>query len=134
MKHMSVAAALVLLSLLFAALALAPRGLSQEATQTEPVIRAQLIELVDSSGTIRAQLATEESGEVVFRLRDREGNIRVKLGADHSGSGLLLADDRSEVGVHILSGTNSLTGEHSTMITVSDPDGARTVIRPSSGG
>ena len=101
-----------------------------EAETVAPVIRTSLIELVDESGAVRAQLQTEESGEVVLRLRDADGNIRVKLGASGLGSGLLLADDRSEVGVHIRSGISSLTNAPDTAITLAGPGGAPRVIRP----
>jgi hypothetical protein len=73
------------------------------AAQTQPdVVRARAIELVDSRGRVRAQLDVEPSGEVVFRLRDSAGTIRVKLGASEDGSGLLLANEATEPGVHIL--------------------------------
>ena len=66
------------------------------------VLRARVIELVDGAGQVRASLKTEPSGEVVLRMTDAEGAIRVKLGASESGAGLLLTDDRSEPGVHML--------------------------------
>ena len=73
------------------------------AAQTQPeVIRARAIELVDSRGRVRAQLNVESSGEVVFRLRDSAGTIRVKLGASEDGSGLLLANEATEPGVHLV--------------------------------
>jgi hypothetical protein len=86
------------------------------------VLRAQAIELVDARGRVRAQLNVESSGEVVFRLRDSSGTIRVKLGASEDGSGLLLANEATEPGVHILA-TRSRTfvtvkrGEQSHVIT-----------------
>jgi hypothetical protein len=54
-----------------------------------------------------ASCAAEDDGEVVLRVRDQRGNIRVKLGAGDTGSGLLLADDQTDVGVQILSGISS---------------------------
>jgi hypothetical protein len=66
------------------------------------VLRAQAIELVDAQGQVRAQLNLESSGEVVFRLRDSKGTIRAKFGADTAGSGLVLLNERTEPGVHIL--------------------------------
>ena len=66
------------------------------------VVRARTIELVDNRGRVRAQLNVESSGEVVFRLRDSAGTIRVKLGASEDGSGLLLANEATEPGVHII--------------------------------
>jgi hypothetical protein len=65
------------------------------------VLRARAIELVDGNGRVRAQLNVDGE-EVVFRLRDQNGTIRTKLGADASGSGLLLNDNRTQPGVHIL--------------------------------
>jgi hypothetical protein len=92
------------------------------AQQVPNVVRAQAIELVDGHGRVRAQLNVESSGEVVFRLRDSSGVIRVKLGASEDGSGLLLANEATEPGVHILAKRNgtSLTvrrGERSHVIT-----------------
>jgi hypothetical protein len=72
------------------------------ARETQTVLRAQSIELVDGSGRVRAQLDVSPDGEVVFRLRDAKGTIRVKLAASEAGSGLLLANERTEPGVHIL--------------------------------
>ena len=81
-------------------------GLFQDrpaVAQTPPdVVRARAIELVDGRGRVRAQLNVESSGEVVFRLRDSAGTIRVKLGASEEGSGLLLANEATEPGVHIV--------------------------------
>jgi hypothetical protein len=85
------------------------------------VLRAEAIELVDARGRVRAQLNVEASGEVVFRLRDSSGTIRVKLGASDDGSGLLLANEATEPGVHMLA-TRSRTsvtvkrGERSRVI------------------
>ena len=93
------------------------------AAQTQPdVVRAREIELVDSRGRVRAQLNVESSGEVVFRLRDSAGTIRVKLGASEDGSGLLLANEATEPGVHIVANrrATSLTvqrGEQRQVIT-----------------
>jgi hypothetical protein len=74
------------------------------AKEIQPVLRAQAIELVDGSGRVRAQLNVTPRGEVLFRLRDAKGAIRVKLGASEAGSGLLLANERTEPGVHMLAG------------------------------
>jgi hypothetical protein len=40
----------------------------------------------------------------VFRLRDQDGQVRVKLGAGRDGSGLLLANEATEPGIHALAG------------------------------
>lgn len=87
------------------------------AAQSVPdVLRARAIELVDDRGRVRAQLNVASSGEVVFRLRDSTGTIRVKLGADADGSGLLLANEATEPGVHILATRNR------TLVTVKRGD------------
>ena len=96
------------------------------APDVQPVVRAQLIELVDSKGQVRAQLKTE-ADEVIFRLRDREGQIRVKLGAGEGGSGLLLIDERTEPGVHLLAGRSAVDGRPQTGITLADARARRTL-------
>jgi hypothetical protein len=101
-----------------------------KAAPEPAVVRAQLIELVDAGGVIRAQLKTEAEGGVVFRLMDARGEIRVKLGAGEKSSGLLLADETSEVGVHLLSGISEPTGRRDTKLVLADPAGASRVIRP----
>jgi hypothetical protein len=73
-----------------------------EAKAVPAVLRAQQIELVDGNGLVRANLKVERDGQVVFRLMDDRGTIRVKLGADENGSGLLLANESTEPGVHLL--------------------------------
>jgi hypothetical protein len=66
------------------------------------VLRAQAIELVDSSGRVRAQLNVSPDGEVVFRLRDATGAVRAKLGASEAGSGLVLLNHATQPAVHVL--------------------------------
>jgi hypothetical protein len=107
--------------LLALALLLHERPAAAQAVPT--VLRARAIELVDSHGRVRAQLDVESSGEVVFRLRDPNGTIRVKLGASEAGSGLLLANEATEPGVHILATRTN------TAVTVQRGD-RRHVIRP----
>jgi hypothetical protein len=113
------AAIMLLLAL---ALGLYDRSLAAQAA-APTVLRAQAIELVDGRGRVRAQLNVEQSGEVVFRLRDESGTIRVKLGASQNGSGLLLANEATEPGVHILANRNN------TFVTVQRGE-RRQVIRP----
>ena len=95
------------------------------AAQTVPeVLRVRAIELVDDNGQVRAQLNVESDGEVVFRLRDAKGTIRVKLGASEDGSGLVLLDDATEPGVHLL------TNRDGTSLTLTGKGGAQQVIEP----
>jgi hypothetical protein len=72
------------------------------APAAEPVLRGRGLELVDEQGRSRASIRVETDGEVVFRLMDQKGTIRVKLGAGTDGSGLVLNNDATEPGVHIL--------------------------------
>jgi hypothetical protein len=72
-------------------------GRSAGAQAAPEVVRAQAFELVDASGRVRATLDSRG-----FKMLDENGTIRVKLGADADGSGLLLANERTEVGVHAL--------------------------------
>ena len=62
--------------------------------------------------------------EVVFRLRDEKETIRVKLGASEEGSGLLLINDLTEPGVHLLA------KQDDTSVTLTDQSGAEQVIKP----
>jgi hypothetical protein len=79
---------------------------------------------VDEGGKTRARIDVEPSGEVVLRLLDQQGTIRVKLGAGKEGSGLLLANDATEPGVHILA---KATG---SSIRVVNRDGRERLIAP----
>lgn len=90
----------------------------------EDVLRGTALELVDERGKIRARLDVEPGGEVVFRLLDQQGTIRVKLGAGKDGSGLLLANDATEPGVHILAKAAG------SSVRVVNKDGRERVIAP----
>ena len=96
-----------------------------------PTLRGHALELVDEHGQVRSRLNIETDGEVVLRLLDRNGTIRVKLGAGEDGSGLLLLDEATEPGVHIIArrigtGARPLT----TSLTLRGTDGQERVIRP----
>ena len=80
-----------------------------DAKTVPAVVRAKTIELVDGRGRWRAQLKVEPGGQVVFRLRDQNGVIRTKLGADEAGSGLLLLDEQTEPGIHLVASRNGTT-------------------------
>jgi hypothetical protein len=88
------------------------------------VLRGSALELVDDGGRIRARLNVEPSGEVVLRLLDRRGTIRVKLGAGEDGSGLLLANDATEPGVHLLAKADG------SSIRVANKDGRERRLAP----
>ena len=89
-----------------------------------PVLRGSALELVDQQGKIRGRLNIEPGGEVVLRLLDQQGTIRVKLGAGRDGSGLLLANDATEPGVHMLA-----TAKGSS-VRVANKDGRERLITP----
>jgi hypothetical protein len=82
-----------------------------------PVLRANSLELTDSSGRVRAYIGTEADGEVVLRLTGQNGEIRVKLGASSSGSGLFLANDAAEAGLQAMS----------------NPDGTQIILKDRNG-
>jgi hypothetical protein len=88
------------------------------------VLRGRALELVDERGRIRARLNMEPGGDVVFRLLDQEGTIRVKLGAGTDGSGLLLANDATEPGVHILAKPQG------SSVRLADKNGRERLITP----
>jgi len=88
------------------------------------ILRGSALELVDEGGKTRARINVEPGGEVVFRLLDQQGTIRVKLGAGREGSGLLLANDATEPGVHILA------KDTGSSIRVVNKDGRQRLIAP----
>jgi hypothetical protein len=115
---------LVLLALSFTA------ARSSTAQATNPVLRIRTLELVDANGRVRSRLNVEPEGEVVFRLFDQTGTIRVKLGAGKDGSGLMLADETTEPGVHMLARRAAKPGRPKTTgITLTGAQGQR-VITP----
>lgn len=95
-----------------------------KTAETVPVLRAQLIELVDAKGQVRAQLKVEEDGEAVFRMKDKQGTIRVKLGAGADGSGLVLLDDKTEVGIQ------AIAKGKGSFLTVANQNGKKQTIQP----
>jgi hypothetical protein len=88
------------------------------------VLRGRSLELVDERGQMRARFNVETNGQVVLRLLDQQGAIRVKLGAAKDGSGLLLANDATEPGIHLLAGAKG------SRIRVANKDGRDRVITP----
>lgn len=123
MNTLAIAAALSAINLAIlggAAIATRPAP----AQGTEEVLRGKALELVDDRGKTRARLDVEPGGEVVLRLLDQQGTIRVKLGAGTDGSGLLLANDATEPGVHLLARAAG------SSVRVVNKDGRERVIAP----
>jgi len=123
MRIQRIAVALTVINLMLFLSTLA-QARSTGAQTVTPVLRGRALELVDDHGQIRARLNVEANGEVVFRLLDQKGTIRVKLGAAENGSGLLLANDATEPGVHILA---KATGSSLKLV---NKDGRERVITP----
>lgn len=103
----------------------------QARREVVPVVRTQRLEIVDERGQIRSRLNVEPEGEVVFRLVDESGTIRVKLGADKDGSGLLLLDEHTEPGIHIMARRQPTAARTTTTgITLKGAQGRQHVIKP----
>jgi hypothetical protein len=109
------------LALLFVVLS---QARATPAQAPSPVLRGRSLELVDERGRMRARLNVESGGEVVLRLLDQKGTIRVKLGASEDGSGLLLANDATEPGVHILAKSDG------SRLRLANKDGRERIITP----
>lgn len=123
MNISGVAAGLGALNLaILAGLAVQTRPAGRE--RVDEVLRGSALELVDERGKARARIDVEPDGEVVFRLLDQQGTIRVKLGAGKDGSGLLLANDATEPGVHLLAKAQG------SSVRVVNKDGRERVIAP----
>ena len=97
---------------------------TQRPETSTDVLRGSALELVDQEGRIRARLNIEPQGEVVLRLLDERGTIRVKLGAATDGSGLLLANDATEPGIHLLAKASG------SSVRVANKDGRERLITP----
>jgi hypothetical protein len=123
MNSLRIAVALGVLNLTIL-MAAAVQSRTAAALGGEDILRGRALELVDEGGKTRARIDVEPNGEVVFRLLDQQGTIRVKLGAGKEGSGLLLANDATEPGVHILA---KATG---SSIRVVNKDGRERLIAP----
>ena len=134
---LSLAAANLLLLMLLLAKELpsAARAAAQAPTSTAeavvPVLRGRSLELLDDHDQVRARISMEPSGETVLRLLDENGTIRVKLGAGENGSGLLLLDEETEPGVHLIARRAGTTATPTTTsLTLRGADGRQRVIEP----
>jgi hypothetical protein len=123
MRMVRLAVALTAINLILLLAALVESG-SAATQESRDILRGTALELVDQRGQLRARLNVETDGQVVLRLLDQEGTIRVKLGADKAGSGLVLNNDATEPGVHILA------KDGGTKIRLATKDGRERVITP----
>lgn len=130
MKIQRLALALTAINLVLLLLTLG-RTWPTTAQSVTPVLRGPMLELVDDRGQVRSRLSVESDGAVVFRLFDKNGTIRVKLGAGEEGSGLLLADEATEPGVHIIARrTGTPARPTTTSVVLTGANGQQRVIRP----
>ncbi|MCC7355083.1 MAG: hypothetical protein IT330_15165 [Anaerolineae bacterium] len=123
MKLNRLALALTVINLILLLFILTQRRMMAPYTEAT-LLRVHALELVDDNGVVRAQLNSYPDGGVVFRLKDAQGTIRVKLGADEEGSGLVLANDQTEPGIHMLA------NQYGTAITLTEKSGVQQVIAP----
>jgi hypothetical protein len=112
-------------------LALLGPGAPTAAQTGAPILRGRASELVDDRGRVHSRLDVESDGEVVLRLLDRNGTIRVKLGAGEHGSGLVLLDETTQPGVHIVARRAGTTERPATTsVALTGASGQPRVIRP----
>jgi hypothetical protein len=94
---------LALVTVLFVLLVIVVvRDRPAEAKGPQGIVRARGLEIVDARGRVRATLKSYADGQVVLKLSDSNGLLRAKLGAGATGSGIVLADETTEPGIHIL--------------------------------
>jgi hypothetical protein len=133
MKIQRLAIVLTVINLVILMFALA-QNRPTAAQDVAPVLRGRALEIVDERGIVRARINVEPAvampdgktypEAVVFRMSDPNSLIRVKLGADRDGSGLLLADDSQQPGLHLLAkGTGSF-------LKLVSKEGREQVIKP----
>ena len=95
------------------------------AQEIAPVLRTRALEIVDEQGKVRADLKVDHDPEVtILHMTDQNGLIRVKLSATSDGSGLMLANNSQQPGIHLLA---NRTG---SVITWSDNAGRAHVVKP----
>jgi hypothetical protein len=110
------------------------RMLPAAAEGVAPVLRGRALEIVDDRGIVRADITispakrmpdgTTYSDSVILHMMDQNHLIRVKLGADHDGSGLMLADDSQQPGLHVLARS---TG---SFLKLRNKDGREHLVKP----
>ena len=123
MKSNRAVVALIIVNLIVLLSVLTDEG-SASDQGVAPVLRGRALELVDIHGLTRARINMEPTGEVVLRLFDESGTIRIKIGASKNGSGLVLLNDSTEVGVHLLANDNG------SSLKLMDKNGRQRLISP----
>jgi hypothetical protein len=107
MKTQAIAVALTIINsvvLIFLLTQMRPAQ-AQQRQNTVPVLRGRGLEIVDSSGRLRATISLQPPVEVggkkypetiLFRLIDPNGKPMVKIGAAENGAGLTLINESDE--------------------------------------
>lgn len=116
--------AVLLLAHLVRPTLVSPPAEAQPAEQAPAVVRAQLFELVDKQGQVRAQLYLGEDGGGNLRLREAKGEIRVKLGATTNGGGLLLTDSATEPAIW------AVANKEGTTLKIAEKGKPERIIKP----
>lgn len=101
MRSLGIVALAGALNLVFFLATLVHQG-SASGQGPAPLLRGRALELVDERGQVRARLNVESDGRWSFGSSMTGAPLRVKLGANEEGSGLLLANDATEPGIHLL--------------------------------
>jgi hypothetical protein len=105
---------------------------AQEGQGIPQVLRGHSLEIVDSSGRVRASIKVEPAVTMegkfypqtaILRLIDTEGGPLVKLGASENGGGLNLSN-RSDGGVQIIANSAG------SFIKIKNKDGKERVVNP----
>lgn len=73
---------------------------ARPTTETFDKVIVREFTLVDARNKERISMKIEDTGEVVFRMRDGSGTIRVKMGGDENGSGFVFLDDQTNPVIH----------------------------------
>ncbi len=132
MKTQRFAIALMLINLALLVLLLA-QNLSADSQNVAPVLRGRALEIVDSSGRIRASITVEPPvtmdsrtypETVLLRLTDPKSGPIVKITATEEGSAIGLSDD-VDGGVQVFS-----TKHKGNFIKVVSREGREQIIKP----
>ena len=135
MKMTRIAIALTLINLVLAIFLIAHlRPVSaQQKQNTSSVLRGRSLELIDSSGKVRATIQIQPASivnsksyaqNVILRLIDTKGKPLIKLGAGEDGGGGLYIDDGSDHGIQLI------TNKSGNFIRITNADGKEQVIKP----
>src|SRR6266487_4580573 len=99
-----------LMLMIFLLAKLRPASAQQKQSNTSQVLRGRSLELIDSSGNVRASIQIQPpsivngksySQNVILRLIDSQGKPLIKLGAGEDGGGLYI-DDGSDHGIQLI--------------------------------